>query len=125
MYKKRVAEGVHDSLIKTRIIGYRREGHTDVRADHLSGYNQPEIIGDHIPDITSKKEGKFFVTEAETKETIGVEETAKQWQSFSMYTNGRDKIFHVVVPESCLKEAKKFAEKEGIRVDRWFYNPMY
>lgn len=125
MNYKRPSEDVHLNLITTRIRGYNNDGHTNIKADHTEDYIQPDEIYDHIPDITSSKDGIMYITEAETEETIGTEETAKQWKSFSNYASEINGKFHVVVPESCLEDAQYFAEQEGINIDYWYYNTDY
>jgi len=123
VYKTR--EEIHESLIKTRVRGYQAAGHTRIKADHIDGYDEPKQIYDHIPDITSWKDGVFYVTEAETCDSFN-DETVEQWEDFERYAGEHNNVkFHVVVPESCLKEAKKFAEENDIEVDKWYYNKAY
>ena len=114
----RSEEDIHESLIKTRIKELEKDDHSNIKTDHLSDYEKPDKIGDHIPDITSEKDNIFYITEAETKETIGTEETVDQWKAFASYGDiTGDTKFHVVVPASCLEDAKKFAEENEIKID--------
>jgi hypothetical protein len=121
---KRVESDVHKSLINTRVNGYKNEGHTSLKAD-IDSYDQPSEINGFIPDITSRKNDTFFITEAETCKTIDTEHTENQWKAFHDYALKNNAKFNVVIPESCFAKAKKIAKEIGVTVNRWYYNSNY
>ncbi|KKR29995.1 MAG: hypothetical protein UT61_C0016G0006 [Candidatus Woesebacteria bacterium GW2011_GWA1_39_8] len=119
-------EEVHNSILLQTVGHLENQGHTNIKADHIGyPYEQPTSISGYMPDITSFLNSVFQVTETETKESVGTQETANQWSAFSKATNGYSKKFVVNVPKTCLEDAKRFAQEKGIRVDGWLYDSRY
>lgn len=119
-------EEVHTEMLFSAIRYFESNRHINIKADHVGDpYVKPNIISGQIPDITSWKDSIFHVTEVETQESIGTQHTLDQWSAFSQNTDGMSKKFVVVVPQSCLSEAEKFANQYHIRVDIWLHNSQY
>lgn len=119
-------EEIHTSMLLQTISYLKDKGHTQIKADHVGyPYDKPMPISGLIPDITSVYNSVFYVTEAETEESIGIDDTISQWSAFSKFTNESGKKFVVNVPKSCLADAKESAIKNGIRVDEWLYDARY
>jgi len=102
----------------------RFNGHTNVKAD-IEGYMQPEpITGDpagirHIPDVTSTN-GRDFIFEVETTDSIDEPHTAAKWHLFADDSQKHEKRFIVVVPQGADMQARRRAQELGIAVnDIW------
>ena len=111
----------HDRLVAALARKLEQDGF-HVEADHIGHANgAPQAIGGHVPDIKATKYGALIVAEAETADTIGSEETRRQWSAFSSATGGYGQEFHVIVPQASLGTAKRQASAWGIRVDNWWW----
>lgn len=91
----------HASLIRMMADHFVILGYADIKA-RLNGYQQPLRLGDHIPDLTARKNnGTFIVLEAEPCETIADGHAPSHWRD--SYNNARrmDGEFHIVVSRFC------------------------
>jgi len=111
---------IHEVMVRTRAKNLKTEGYT-VYAD-ISGYTKPPQINGYIPDIYAVKDNLKIIVEVETCDTISDEHTRNQYLSFS---NIMGTQFHIVVPESCLSQAKQYAQRWRIKVDKWWYHKGY
>lgn len=117
----RIEEDIHLKLLRTQVSTLRNKGHTIKGAD-LPGYPMVEEINGKLPDIVSiSGERKKVITEVETCKTIGIEHTKEQYKAFSRARNSNTE-FHVVVPKSCLTQAKQKAKEWNTPVDTWWYS---
>ena len=117
MARSSESKKIHMRLISALVNKLMAEGYK-VSADHIGYPNGiPEKWQEHIPDIHAIKDRKEFFIEAETCDTLGSTETKLQW----IILSSKPKIiFSVIIPEKCLKEAKKLAEKWGVKIkDFW------
>ena len=118
--RSRNAQSLHDMMVEIRANNLRSDGY-DVSAD-IPGFPQPPTIKGYIPDIYAVKGYSKIITEAETCDTIGSQHTKEQYKAFSSVLGAE---FHVVVPKSCLSDAKRYAELWGIKVNEWWYQEGY
>lgn len=102
----------------------RHNGHKNVKAD-IEGYMKPEMIvagmagGGFTPDVTSTN-GKEFIFEVETSDSIDEPHTEAQWRSFSANSAEYKKNFVIVVPKGADKKARLRADALGIAInDVW------
>lgn len=98
-----ISDIVHQNLIRMMASYFRRQGHTDIRAD-LTEYQQPAEIHNHTPDLTCKKgdgKGTLIVLEAETCDTISDAHISDQWGTLYRYARSIDGEFIIVVPTLC------------------------
>ncbi len=108
----------HDRLIKALADKFAADGF-HVKADHIGHPNgAPDQVGSHIPDISATKLNQRIITEAETENSISLDDTYSQWKEFSRVSGWE---FHVIVPENCLQKAKNQAQSWGINVNQWWY----
>lgn len=105
----------HDTMVSAWASDLKEKGYT-VYAD-IKGYSKPPEFSGHIPDIYAFNFEHKIVGEVETCDSIGSDHTKEQYTAFSR-VNGAE--FHVMVPKSCLEEAKAYARQWGIRVDMWW-----
>lgn len=108
---------LHSKLVRAQIRAYQDEGTSVVAAD-LEAWVKPPVVGRHIPDIVAKKYGGTIYNESETCQTIGLDQTREQLRDFS-----RHGYLEVTVPQSCLVQAKEYAKRWAIEVERWWHYP--
>ena len=109
------AQTQHDEMVSAGDSDLTGKGYT-VYAD-IKGYTDPPNVGGYIPDIYAYNIEHKIVGEVETSDSIGSNHTKEQYTAFSR-VNGAE--FHVLVPKSCLEEAKAYARQWGISVDMWW-----
>ncbi|MDP2750927.1 MAG: hypothetical protein Q8O89_08915 [Nanoarchaeota archaeon] len=108
----------HDSLVKVMADKLERDG-LYVRADHIGHKNgQPAEIAGCIPDVTGVSTSRKIIVEAETEDTIALEDTRKQLQAFSSVSGAE---LHVIVPEGCTSAMEGQARQWGIRIDKYWH----
>ena len=110
----------HDKMVKAMADKFERDGVT-VKADHIGHRNgQPPEIGGHIPDVFASNSYKKIILEAETPETISLEDTKKQMQAFSDVSRAE---FHMIVPKGHTDELRQQAKEWNITIDKiWNMN---
>lgn len=105
----------HDKMVKTMADKFERDGMT-VKADHIGHKNgQPPVIGGRIPDILATHYQKKIILEAETSDSISLEDTKKQMQTFS---NVPGTEFHMIVPRGYTANLRQQARELGITIDQ-------
>ena len=105
----------HDKMVKTMADKFERDG-MSVQADHIGHRNgQPSEIAGHIPDVLASNYQKKIILEAETPETISLDDTKKQMQAFS---NVQGTEFHMIVPRGHTADLKQQAREWGISIDQ-------
>lgn len=117
MQRSEVSQSIHNKLIEMHVEEYKKLGYINIKADHI-GYKNgvPKEVNGHRPDISATFNGVRIICEVETDESIEVEHTKEQWKAFSRSL----KQFEVCVPAKSLSKAKKFAEKNGIEVEKFW-----
>lgn len=113
----------HADLIRAARAWYAAAGYTRIFAD-LPGMRPPRTIqvgakeADR-PDLTCRDaRNRLIVVEAETCNTVNLEETAVQWRIFRQYADVAGGEFHLVVPAECEEQARAQLTSLGIRADR-------
>lgn len=113
----------HADLIRAARAWYATNGYTRIFAD-LPGTRPPRTIQVRAgeadrPDLTCRDaRNRLIVVEAETCETVDLEETAAQWRIFRAYADAAGGEFHLVVPAQCAEQAHTRLMLLGIRADR-------
>ncbi len=119
----------HVRLLRAARSAYVAQGCSRVFAD-LPGERPPRSV--HLPgfapsrpDLTCRDPAnRLLLVEAETCDTLDLEETARQWQLFRAYADLCGGEFHLVVPEECRQRAGELVEQLGLRVDRLLSFPL-
>jgi predicted TIM-barrel fold metal-dependent hydrolase len=117
MERHEISQSIHNKLIQKQIEEYKKLGYINIKADHIGYSNRtPKEISGHRPDISANNNGIRVICEVETDGSIETEHTREQWKSFSknLYQ------FEVCVPLKSLSKAKKFAQRNGIKVDKFW-----
>ena len=74
MAKRRLRpEEVHQKPIRARVAAYSRIGYTYIKGfpvGHSDG--EPSQIGNHIPDLSVRRNGLFVVAKAETEDSLNL-----------------------------------------------------
>lgn len=121
---KRKNESEHSSMVGTLANHLSGEAYKEIKADHIS-HTRPDIITwkntgkGHIPDVTATKDGKQYLFEVETCDSINEQHTEDQWTLFSANAKQYGKIFIVVVPKSCEQDANNRVKSLGVTASVW------
>lgn len=112
------SQQTHTALIRALASKYEKQGYY-VKADHIGHpHGRPPEINGHIPDIAAYSDNSLYIiAEAETCDTITDSNTREQWEAFSR----SQYLFDLIVPKSCLEEAKQQASIWGISVNQWWW----
>lgn len=117
MERNQISQSIHNKLIEKQVKGYKKLGYLDIKADHIGHRNgAPKEINGHRPDISATYNGIKIICEVETDDSISIEHTVEQWKAFSKSSYQ----FDICVPSKSLSKAKKFAEKHGIKVRKFW-----
>lgn len=105
---KRTAESQskHDYMITSLVRYLIEQGYTDIKCSHLGHFDDPEeMVGRngtrYSSDVIAWKDGKQYVFEVETNETIDLDYTKEQFEAFYDYAKGHEAEFSVLVPKKC------------------------
>ncbi len=112
------SQHTHTRLIRALVSEYEKQGYY-VKADHIGHpHGRPPEINGHIPDIAAYSGNTLcIIAEAETCDTITDSDAREQWETFS----GSPYRFDIIVPKSCLEQAKQQASIWGISVNKWWW----
>jgi hypothetical protein len=91
----------------------KRLGVTEIRADHVDGYDRPLQIGSHIPDVTGVFGQRSWVVECETVESVADPHTSEQWASFAQHSRRTGSVFAVAVPHAARADAVRLLGSVG------------
>lgn len=87
----------HDTLLNAALAEMRRQGFTDVCADHLHNFNQPAQVGGYIPDATGYFGARFVLVEVESEAGLSQQHTEDQWRTFINAARRNNGCFVAVV----------------------------
>jgi len=89
-----------------------------VQADHIGYPNGiPDEINKYIPDIYAQKGDEKIIIDASDCHSLDSNETRRQWSAFS---TEEGKVFSIIVPSSCVKQAKVLAKKWDITIKNYW-----
>jgi hypothetical protein len=120
----------HQRLVKALIDKFIKDG-LKIRQASYSGYDEPEKIGRHEPDIRARNDNEELniIGEAKMCDDLTSDRTKEQFQDFSSRqmstgkSKGRVLPFHVIVPKACKKDLATVLEELGLlnkpNVFRW------
>jgi hypothetical protein len=124
------ASDEHQKLVKALIDKFVNDGLT-IRQASYSGYDQPEKMGRHDPDILARNDAEelTIIGEAKTCDDLTSDRSKEQFQDFSnrQMITGKSKEkavpFHVIVPKACEEDLAVVLKQLGIsnkpNVFRW------
>lgn len=119
----------HVRLVRAARSRYAASGYSRIFAD-LPGERPPRSLllpgfAPSRPDLTCRDPAnRLVVVEAETCDTLDLEETAHQWKLFRAYADACGGEFHVVVPEECRQRAEEALARSGVRADLLLEFPL-
>ena len=98
----------HYLMISALVENLRRNGCTEIEADHLLNTTRPQNLpeGDLIPDVVANKDGRKFYFEVKTEEDLFCAETEEQIRAFSQYALDTGGEFYLLVPSRCITRVK-------------------
>lgn len=88
----------HDHMVERIAEGLRQEGFPEVRAAGLEGFDPPDPVEGHVPDVSATNHHRY-IYEVETEESLELEETRLQWKAFGHFARYNDTRFVIVVPQ--------------------------
>lgn len=98
------SQSKHDYMITSLVRYLIEQGYTDIKSSHLGHFENPtEMVGrnggTYISDVIARKEGKEYIFEVETSETLDLDYTRQQFEAFYDYAVGHEAEFNVLVPK--------------------------
>ena len=84
-YRSASSSPEHNRLIQSTVAEMKRQGMSAIRASHIPGFTQPDIIGGYIPDATAQHGTSLCIAEAETADGLADTHTVDQWTAFFNY----------------------------------------
>ncbi len=119
----------HLRLVRQARAQYLASGYTRIFAD-LPGERPPRSV--HLPgfapsrpDLTCRDvRNRLVLVEAETCDSLDLEETERQWRLFRAYADACGGEFHLVVPSECEGAARQLLLELEVRVDRLITLPL-
>jgi hypothetical protein len=121
---QRQNQPAHDSIVQALTTALPKHGYENVKAD-LPGHTKPLLIHwkgkqeGHIPDVTATKDGKGYIFEVETADTITIQHTVEQWKLFAASADLNNKEFVVVVPTGCGEVAREQVKQLKLTASVW------
>lgn len=116
---------LHDQMVKSVADKYQRDGHGNIRADHINHLaGAPVNHNGYIPDVTAThaQTGQHIICEVETGDSIDTQHTFDQLWAFRQAANQLGALLHVGLPyKSDLAFAKATVSSWGISVDQWWF----
>lgn len=109
------SQSKHDYMITSLVRYLIEQGYTDIKSSHLGHFQNPDEMpgrngSKYTSDVIAWKDGKQFVFEVETTETIDLDYTREQFEAFYDYARGNQAEFSVLVPKKCEGAAKSVLE---------------
>ena len=87
-------------------------------AANLEERTKPPSFGGHRPDVYASQMGRRVLGEAELCERLHDEQTRERWRAFTAEVSRLGSHLryelHIIVPSSCLEEAKQQAAAWGV-----------
>jgi len=117
---KNKSQSEHDSIVKSVAEFLSKNGYRNIRAA-VDGYEKPDKIslshlrGSHVPDVTTEKNGKHYLFEVETDDSIHDERTKDKWELFSAYAKEQKGFFIISVPPGSGNKARTRLAHLGLR----------
>lgn len=118
MAKTKTEENLHNKLLITQAINYKKLGYTNIKINNQNYiHGQPNKVGGYTPDLSAVFNDKNTLCEVVTNDSMNETRIIDRWQTFGR--SGYE--FHMIIPKSTLNEVKEFAKNNGINVDKYWY----
>jgi len=129
---KEAASNEHQKLVKALIDKFI-ESKLEIRQAAYEGYEEPDKVGRHAPDIRAYKpeEELNIIGEAKICEDLKSERSKEQFQDFSsrQMTKGKSEgkavPFHIITPKACEDELNLVLLELGLsdkpNIIRWSF----
>ncbi len=120
----RFDQSEHDKLLLIALNKLKEEGFSEVKAECVD-YDKPELLyakeikEGYSPDITAIKEGREYIIEVETEDSIFTGVTEKQWKTFSENAEYYDKKFIVIIKKDLENEARRQSDYLKVKPEFW------
>ncbi|MDH4028760.1 MAG: hypothetical protein OEU95_08015 [Nitrospirota bacterium] len=111
-------------MVRKAVDFLRDLGYTGIRAD-IHGFDKPRErnwkgqLNGHIPDIEAQGNGKPYLFEVETSDSITDQHTADQWKLFAAHAKINSGEFWVIVPRGEQPAVERRLKSLGIVAKIW------
>jgi hypothetical protein len=99
----------HYMLVTILAESLRKGGFSEIEADHITTSSPPHPIygegGSHIPDLVASKNGKKYIFEVETDDSLLENDTEEEIVTFYQYAKEIGGEFCIFVPERSTAKA--------------------
>ena len=119
----RLNQDQHDDMIRQLVSHLTYNDFTEIKAD-VDGMTQPgplwwpgKRLGEHIPDAVASRDGRLYIFEVETEDTISIDHTGDQWSLFADHALRKNGAFIPVVPTGHIPEAQQVIKELDIEVE--------
>ena len=114
-----VSQRNHDALIARLVNELEEKGYTDIRADHLAGYEDrrpDKIYSDEdemyfTPDVSARRGIRRCYFEVETGDSLNRKVTDTELRAFAGLARLYGDIVYLVVPQSLCRAAQSLSRK--------------
>jgi hypothetical protein len=105
-----IREMEHYLLVNILAEKLRKGGFSEIEADHLQSSSPPHAVLDEdgcafTPDLVACKDGKKWIFEVETDDSLLSEKTEQEIRAFYHYAKEVGGEFCILVPEKCTNKA--------------------
>lgn len=99
------SQAIHDHMIARLVEDLEQKGYTDIRADHIDGYEErrPEKVYSDAaevfltPDVTASRGDRCFLFEVETEDSLQVPMTREEIRTFAVNAAEHGCLLYLVV----------------------------
>ena len=118
------SQSKHDYMITSLVRYLIEQGYSNIKSSHLGHFENPtEMPGrtgnTYSSDVIAWKEGKEYIFEVETSDTLDLDYTREQFEAFYDYARDHHAEFNVLVPkksESMVKHLLNNMEMSEVKV---------
>lgn len=122
-----LAQSRHNQMVQEQARALRRAGYLDVRADDIGWCDPngalaaPAAIHGHVPDVTGLTlYGQLLIVEVETGDSLPLDETRRQWATFSAHARLVGGRVRILVPAEYEAAARRLSAQWAINVDEFY-----
>ncbi len=110
-------QNLHNKLLITQAVNYRKLGYTDIKVNHENYiHGQPAKIGGYTPDLSAVFDDKTTLCDVVTDDSMSETQMIERWKFFG--NSGYE--FHMIIPKRALNVVKEFTKSNGINVDKYW-----
>jgi len=116
-------QALHDDMIRQLISHLSYNDFTEIRAD-VDDMVRPERlwwpgkrVGEHVPDAVASKDGRTYIFEVETADTLTLDHAMDQWCLFADHARRENAVFIPVIPTGQIPQVQKLLKELELEVE--------